>query len=394
MSELVDLASRIQQVPAPTFAEGERARLVAELLESFGLIPTRVSHACGGPASTIPDQTATNVYLRVPGADPTAPALLVSAHTDTVFPLTTDLTLTRDAETGRLAGPGIGDNSLAVAALVMLARRTAAAAPSLPCDVWFVANAGEEGLGDLAGIRAAIDHIRSHHGPGIGAGIVLEGMLLGGIYHAGIGVRRYRLIAEGPGGHSWGDFGRESAVHALARAITDVLEVSVPRKPRTTINLGTISGGTSINTIAAHAEAELDLRSETQHGVAALEASVLSVLDRWRGTDEDGVRIRHLLVGSRPAGSIPREHPLVQAASETLVGLGIEPVIKAGSTDANALFAANVPAVCVGITTGRGAHTLDEYIDTAPAAQGLEQVERLVPRAAAIAATVSTGGTS
>lgn len=379
-SNLVELALLIQAIPAPTFAEGERAAFVRDRCEQAGVEATTVTHPDG----------STNTYARIRGSDPSLPSLLVSAHTDTVFPASADLAVRHDPSAGRVYGPGLGDNSIAVAALVELAGAIVEARDAgeidLPCDLWLVANSGEEGLGDLRGIRAAIEHVRSHAAGGIGAAIVLEGLLLGSVYHRSIGVRRYRLEVEAPGGHSWGNFGSPSAVHELVRLLGDVVELEVPRSPRTTYNVGRIEGGTSVNTIAARAWAEIDLRSETTEEVERLERRLLELAAGPRAADVD---VRAVRIGSRPAGSIDVRHPLVNAATEALAAVGIAAELKSGSTDANALLAAGVPAVCVGVTTGGSAHRLDEYINLDPIEQGLQQLALFVPEAVRIAASGS-----
>ncbi len=215
-----------------------------------------------------------NVYARLPGSGSSRP-LVVSAHLDTVFPLSTDLHVTRRSSNPGAAptnveglalstveGPGIGDNSLGVAGLFGLlwelnSSSAQIAGSTLPGDIWLVANVGEEGLGNLCGMRAVVDRF----GDRPLAYLIVEGMALGQIYHRGLGVQRYRITVDTPGGHSWVDYGRPSAIHVLGEIIYRLSNLSLPRVPRTTLNIGTISGGTSINTIAAHAQLELDLRS-------------------------------------------------------------------------------------------------------------------------------------
>jgi tripeptide aminopeptidase len=380
-TDVPNLAERIQRVPAPTFDEAARAELTRSLLAGFGVDASVVTH----------DDGIANAYARIPGADSRRPVLVVSAHTDTVFPATTDLTLRRDTDARRLYGPGIGDNSLAVAALVALARALADsrdAGEPPPCDVWLVANAAEEGLGDLRGIRAAIEHVGAASPGGIGAAVVIEGMLLGCVYHRSIGVRRHRVEVQTPGGHSWGSFGAPSAVHELVRLLDRVVDLPVPASPKTTFNVGRIEGGTSVNTIAARASAEIDLRSETREEVARLEKRLLEALQVPQPAD---VVVRVGRIGSRPAGSIDPHHPLVVAALTALSAVGIAGELRSGSTDANALLAAGVPTVCVGVTTGGAAHRLDEYIDLDPIEQGMQQLGLLVPEAARIAARIAAG---
>jgi acetylornithine deacetylase/succinyl-diaminopimelate desuccinylase-like protein len=346
VARTLDLACEIQQIPAPTFAEHERAAFVRDQFAKAGLVDVWV------------DELG-NVYGRRPGAGRSRP-LLVSAHTDTVFPADTSLTLLRRPEL--ISGPGIGDNSLGVAGLFALLWALGDTPP--PGDLWLAANVGEEGLGDLRGIRAVIDRLG-----GIVAGtIVLEGMALGRVYHAGIGVRRYRLSAEAEGGHSWLNFGRPSAIHRLVRLAAALTDLDVSRKPRTTFNIGVIRGGTSVNTIARTAELELDLRSESPATLAALSAQVEALVARHQNSDAP---LRCEVIGDRPPGSIAPEHGLVKAAISALGRQGLSATLDTGSTDANLPLSRSLPCVCIGLTTGANAHRPDEYIDTAPLDRGL-----------------------
>ena len=280
-----------------------------------------------------------NVYGRVRGPRPQAhPALLVSAHTDTVFPPETDLRLRR-LNNGLIRGPGIGDNSTGVAGLLTLAETlTQLAAP--PADIWLVANSMEEGVGDLRGMRQVVDRLDSeadgamrradpsHNRRGaLGAVIVLEGMGLGRIVHQALGVHRYRTSAVAPGGHSWGDFGAASAVHGLVSLADEMLRLQLPQTPRTAFNIGRIGGGTSVNTIAQEAWMELDLRSELPQTLLWLDGQIGKIVEshvhahRARG---DGLTLCHEQIGNRPAGALPFQHPLVQAASTILQEIGVK----------------------------------------------------------------------
>jgi len=195
IDHLLRLAIEIQQIPAPTFAEHERAQFVADRVMKFGL------------ENVVLDDLA-NVYGCWPGTDPERPALMVSAHTDTVFPPDTDLSVKRTP--GRIYGPGIGDNSLGVASILVLLELLATLDVHLEADIWFVANSREEGLGNLDGMRAVWQALSGK----LGAGIVVEGMALGRIYHAGIAVRRLRISCQTPGGHSWLHFGQPNAIRS------------------------------------------------------------------------------------------------------------------------------------------------------------------------------------
>lgn len=377
-AETLSRAVAVQQIPAPTFAESERARWVADRVRDPVV-------AIGGDVEILPVTSDTgdpvNVVATLPGP-PGVPPLLISAHTDTVFPAQTDLSVTGTPNTAQIAGPGIGDNSLAVAALLSVAE--VLAEHPLPVPVILLANAGEEGRGDLCGINAALDLLEIR-GQRPGAAVVLEGLALGRVYHAGIGVKRYQITVRGPGGHSWGDAGTPSAVHELVGLLTELCTLELPVEPRASLNIGVISGGRSINTIADVASAELDLRSASADGIATLDSLVSSLVTSW--TAPTGVSVQSVAIGNRPAGSVPPDHPLITAALDAATA--VPPRLQSGSTDANALFARSIPAVCVGVTTGGNAHRLDEYIDTAPVPDGLAQLGALLERASAL---IANGG--
>ena len=370
LGRIIELGIAIQQIPAPTCAEAERAAWVEERMRAIGL------------ADVERDELG-NVYGRVTGVQPQS-ALLVSAHTDTVFPPETDLRVRR-LSNGLLCGPGIGDNSTGVAGLLTLAETlTQLAAP--PVDIWLVANSMEEGVGDLRGMRRVVDRLDSVErapaakGRGaLGAVIVLEGMGLGRIVHQALGARRFRTSAAAPGGHSWGDFGAASAVHGLVSAAQEMLKVQVPQTPRTSFNIGRIGGGTSVNTIAQEAWMELDLRSESPETLLWLDGQIQRIVERRADAHrarDDGLTLRHEQIGHRPAGALPFEHPLVQAACTILQELGIEERSDAriSSTDANVPLSRNIPAVCVGLTDGGDAHRLSEWIDPLPLVKGMQQL--------------------
>jgi tripeptide aminopeptidase len=353
-------AIAIQQIPAPTFEEQRRAEFLRDRFAGAGLQDVQIDDVY-------------NVYGRWPGLDSDRPAVLVSAHTDTVFPLATDLTIRREGE--RIFGPGLGDNSLGAAGLLALAESLRQFAIHPAADLWFVADSREEGLGDLGGMRAAWQKLA----PRLGAAIVIEGMALGRIYHAGIAVRRLRIVCQAPGGHSWLHFGRPSAIHGLIELGARIVAITPPEQPRTTYNIGLIEGGHSVNSLATSAELYLDMRSETREGLAAFEEQVLSALDSLR---QPGLELTSEVVGDRPAGHIDTDHPLVQLAVSALETIGYKPVYETGSTDANALLAKGLPTVTIGLSYGGNAHRLDEYIETGPLADGLWQLLMLATAAA------------
>jgi len=363
---VIDLAIQIQQVPAPTFEEGKRAEFVRGLFEKEGL-------------SDVFIDDVGNVFGRfqVEGRRSQVKPLIVSAHLDTVFPIETDLKIRR--EEGKVFGPGIGDNSLGVAALFGLLwslrelRFDFANAPlsAEGSEIWFVANVGEEGLGDLSGMKAVVDRF----GAEVTAYLVLEGMALGSVYHRAIGVKRYRITAKTTGGHSWSDYGKPSAIHELSKLVVELTSMKLPESPRTTMNVGKISGGTSVNVIAAEASLELDLRSEGQESLAEL---ISSVEKKIRGARQADVAFEADVIGARPAGEISVEHPLIRLAQECIREHGSEAVLASGSTDANIPLSKGYPALVLGITTGGGAHTTNEFINTGLVEKGLEQLVKFV----------------
>ena len=355
-STVLDLAIQIQQIPAPTFSEGERAEFVRGLFLKENL-------------KDVSMDLLGNVYARLPGKQKKAKPLIVSAHLDTVFPAGVNLQVKREA--GKIIAPGIGDNSLGVAALFGILWSLRERKIALKHDIWFVANIGEEGLGDLRGMRGMVERFDSN----VIGYLVLEGLALGHVYHRAIGVRRYRVTAKTAGGHSWADYGQPSAVHELAALVTQLTAIRLPREPRTTMNVGTFSGGTGINVLAAEAKCELDLRSEDPQTLLKLTYQVEKL---FKDADREGVRMMAEIIGERPAGEIPAEHALVQLALTCTREQGVDAILTAGSTDANIPLSRGIPAVVMGITTGGGAHTLHEYINVDPVGKGLEALVRFV----------------
>ncbi len=346
----------IQQIPAPTFEEEERAKYVLARWHEEGV------EAFRDPVG--------NVYARIPGRGTGMP-LVVSAHLDTVFGREVPLQVRREGR--RWYGPGIGDNSLGVAGLFGLFWALRQRSLHLPGDLYLVANVAEEGLGNLKGMQAVVDRFGSRPR----AYIVLEGMALGRVYHRGLGVRRYRLRVRTPGGHAWGDYGAPSALHELVALLHGCLQWTLPVQPKTTFNVGKIHGGRGVNVIAEEAEAWVEWRSE--------EADTLEAwcrrFEAWcEKTRRKSVEVTWEVVGERPAGALPVQHPLVQAALQSAWAQGIEAKPASGSTDANVPLSRGYPAVGVGLTYGGGAHTLREYIWTEPLAKGLAALVDLVQR--------------
>jgi acetylornithine deacetylase/succinyl-diaminopimelate desuccinylase-like protein len=377
IDKLIELAITIQQIPAPTFHEQQRAEFVRQRFVEEGLANVEID-----PAGNVYGRLAGNDKQRMTN-DKTHPSLLigrpssvvrpviVSAHLDTVFPHSVDLKTFRGPDS--VAAPGIGDNATGVAGLFGLLWLLRERAIELPGDLWLVANACEEGLGDLRGMKAVVERF----GEQPAAYIVLEGMALGQVFHRGLGVQRYRITVRTAGGHSWIDFGKPSAVHELTALASRITTLPVPATPRTTLNVGRITGGTSVNTIAPEASLELDLRSESVQSLQSLASQVESLV---LAANKEGVQVEAEIIGQRPAGEIPASHPLVGLAQACLQEVGIQPRLNIGSTDANIPLSKGLPAVTIGLTHGSGAHTVHEHIEIAPLEKGLEQVVRLVSR--------------
>lgn len=360
INRVIELAVEIQQIPAPTFEEGERAEFVRARFADAGL-------------SDVEIDAAGNVYGRWPGGG--APPLVVSAHLDTVFSLETNLAVKR--EKGQVYGPGIGDNSMGVAALLGLAWNLRALGSRLRGDVWFAANVCEEGLGDLRGMKAVVDRF----GADVTGYLVIEGAALGHVYHRGVGVRRYRISAVVAGGHAWSDYGRPSAIHELADLTSKIAALELPRSPRTTLNVGRIIGGTSVNTIAEDASIELDMRSESPAALAELISTVDALIET---ANRPGVRMEATMIGARPAGEVSASHPFVRLAADCTRAQGLDANFTGGSTDANVPLSRGIPAAVMGVTKGGGAHTTREFVETEFVGRGIAALAEFVEKAFSI----------
>jgi acetylornithine deacetylase/succinyl-diaminopimelate desuccinylase-like protein len=353
---VIERGIAIQQVAAPTFEEANRALLVADMFRELGLTQVSID-------------TLHNVYGLLPGRDTSAPGMMLSAHTDTIFPADTDLTIRREGQT--IYGPGLGDNSVGVSGMLAVAAWLRQQGITPARNLWFVAPVREEGLGDLGGIKAAYTRLKNE----IRYVINIEGLAFGHIYHSGIAVRRFKITTSAPGGHSWLHYGKTSAVHSLMQLGNRLTLLKPPAEPRTTLNIGLIEGGQAINAIARTASLWLDLRSQESATLAQFEAQVQREIAATQTTD---LTIKVEVVGDRPAGRIPANHPLVEAALASLEQVGVRGTLETGSTDANIPLSQGCPAVTVGITRGGNAHRLDEYVETAPVASGLRHLLTLV----------------
>jgi acetylornithine deacetylase/succinyl-diaminopimelate desuccinylase-like protein len=350
LEPIIELTTRMTEVPAPTDDEGDRAIALRDELEHLGY-------------SDIVVDEIHNVIARIPGQD-SSRCLLLAAHIDTVFPRDTNLTVRRDGDT--LHGPAVGDNTVAVAAVALLRKAFVDLGVTPAIDIVITGNVGEEGLGDLRGMRAVVDSL-----PDIAGAIAVEGHLLGRITHRAVGSRRLKVTVTGPGGHSWGKAGEPSAIHHLAKIIARLDDVPLQDAPKTSFNAGLFNGGMSVNTIAPESVAVLDMRSTSADALADLVQEVERVIAMPAPA---GISVDVEVVGDRPAGELPRNEGLAPIADSVLRELGFDVQYDASSTDANVPISRGIPAVCIGMTTGGYAHRVDEFIRIPPLVKGFTQL--------------------
>ncbi len=356
LDAIIYQTARIQQIPAPTFREQQRAAYLHAQLVRLGM-------------DEVIQEESGNVYARWRGG--ARPPLVISAHLDSVHPDEPPLPL--EVTTGKMTGPGVADNALGLAGLLAIGQWLVDGGQRFPGDIWLVADVGEEGLGNLSGMKAVVDRF----GEEAQAYLILEGLGLGQVCHRGLGVARYRITACTAGGHAWANYGTPSAIHELAAVIHNLAEFVLPVKPRTSLNVGMVQGGTSINTIASSASCEVDLRSEDQTTLTRLTNRVRRVL---AARARRGVKFDMDVIGMRPAGGLRPSHPLVKLALECLAEMQIPATLDVGSTDANIPLSRGMPAVCLGLSRGGAPHTAQEFLEIPPIRQGLQQVIELIER--------------
>ena len=342
----------IAQVESPTFAEKVRGEEIIRLLKQYGL------------TDVVMDESG-NVVGRRHGTG-NGPTLAIAAHLDTVFPAGTDLTVRREGDT--LYGPGIGDNASGLRSMLQVLRALEKAQIKTEGDILFVGTVGEEGNGDIRGAKALFDGSRQ-----IDGFLALDMANVHTVQSAATGAHRWRMSIEGEGGHSYVDYGKvPSAIHAMCRAGALIADMELPEDPKTTYTIGTIKGGTTVNTIAAHCEVDVDLRSVDMATLEQLEAKVLAAFEKavelenahWVKADPSKhLKLVKTQIGNRPAGQRPADCPCVQSALAAMDYLGLE-VKRFGpsSTDANMPMSINIPAACIG--TGGvccNEHSLKEY---------------------------------
>jgi acetylornithine deacetylase/succinyl-diaminopimelate desuccinylase-like protein len=357
--QTIDDQVRLCEVEAPPFKEAKRAALYAQMYKQIGLTNVRI------------DKEG-NVLGEKRGNAP-RPHLVFSAHLDTVFPEGTNVTVKREGT--MLRAPGIGDDCRGLAVLLAVARAMVKHGIQTPGTITFVGTVGEEGLGDLRGVKylfregmkGQIDRFVSIDGTGLG------------ITHIAVGSLRYRVTFKGPGGHSYGAFGLVNPIHALGRAMARVADFEVPREPKTTFNVGRIGGGTSVNAIPFEAWAEVDMRSADKAALQSLDANFHKALDdavadensRWGSRQ---LSVDKSLVGDRPAGRTPGDSPIVVTAIAVTKALGFPVTLDEGSTDSNIAISMGIPAITIdGGGRGTGAHALDEVFDTTNSWQGTQR---------------------
>lgn len=349
-------AASICLVPAPPYREDERAAYVAEQFRELGYEPEI-------------DEIGNVIVRRAGQGD--APSIMLLGHLDTVFPEGTEISVTRGD--GTLHGPGIGDNSLGVAALLGIARGLDQLNERTAGDLLLVANVGEEGLGNLRGARAAVDRFESE----LGAVIAVEGHSLGRVTNGAVGSKRIKVTVSGPGGHSWGAFGQPSAIHELGHIIHEIDSIAVASHPKTTYNVGVIEGGVSVNTIAPAASAVIDMRSSDAASLDSLAGRVEEIINL---RNQDSICTEIEVLGERPAGHTSESAPIVREALDILRELELDPYTDASSTDANVPISRGIPSVCIGISRGDGSHRVEEHIQVAPIAIGMTQLLELITR--------------
>ena len=345
----------LNEIPAPPFKEQARAKAYADLLRKAGLSDVSID----------PEGNALGVRR---GAGPAAgPMLAVVAHIDTVFPEGTDVKVKRKGT--RLAAPGVGDNTRGIAVMLVVVRAMAASRLQTARDVLFVGNVGEEGEGDLRGVKYLL-----RQGPykdRITQVIAIDGQDPSSITRGGVGSLRYRVSFKGPGGHSYGAFGLVNPAFAMGSAIAKFSKLHVPSDPKTTFNVGVVSGGTSVNSIPAEVRMDVDMRSEScaelkkvNEAFLALVGQAVDEENAARSTREGKVEADPKLIGDRPCGETPLSSPIVQTASAVVRAFGMTPRYAISSTDSNVPMNMGIPAVTIGRGgPGGRAHAPDEWTD-------------------------------
>jgi tripeptide aminopeptidase len=356
-----DQQARLTEIPAPPFQEAQRAAALKALLASSGLnVQIDKTGNVIGELSSISDKEI----------------VVLAAHLDTVFPPGTDVKVHREAE--RMSAPGISDNGTGLAALVAIARAIHEAKITPRRTILFVADVGEEGEGNLRGMRALVDAYRSR----LKAAIVLDGSGTDHVTTKALASRRLEVLIAGPGGHSWSDFGMPNPISALVRGAVRFINTRVPASPRTTYNLGQIQGGTSVNSVPHEARLKVDIRSESQDELIKLEsalrecvaAGVRDEMEAPRDRSKGKLEWKVDLLGSRPGGELAPDSPLFAALRAADQYVGNQSRVERSSTDANIPLSAGIDAISIGAGgNGGGAHSLQEWYEPAGREMGLKR---------------------
>ncbi len=355
----IDDQIRFCEVPAPPFMEMARGEVLRRAFIELGLQRVRIDRV----GNVIGDRPGTAAR----------PHLVIAAHLDTVFPEGTDVKVRRAGTV--LHGPGIGDDCRGLAELVAIARLMRDANVQTPGSITFVANVGEEGLGDLRGMRALFSETMKGE---IDRFVSIDSDSLS-LTTIAVGSHRYRVTFKGPGGHSFASFGLANPANAMGRAIAKIADIQVPTTPRTTFNVGRVGGGTSVNAIPAEAWMEVDLRSSDPAALGSLDAKVQAAVNtavteenrRWGAPG--AITVVKDLVGDRPAGSMPQDSPIVQTAWSVAAALGLSLILSEGSSDSNIPLSLKIPAITIGAGgTGVDVHAVTESFDTTDAWKGTQ----------------------
>lgn len=348
LEEYVDLITRITEIPAPSHNEWERGKFVRKTMEEFKIPVVKV------------DEVG-NVLGFLPGKDPSR-VIVSMAHMDTVFPKDIDVTVKR--ENNILAAPGVSDNSASVACMLLLGKIFAKHIP-LPHPVVLIGNVGEEGLGNLKGARYFCEHVEEYDFDGFR--LKPENLVffnidgsMARVVHRAVGSRRLKVKFTGEGGHSWGAFGNSSAIHGLGTAIAKIAKIKVPEDPKTTYNVGVISGGHSVNSIAQTAEMLLDMRSVDNEALADLESKVKRALEE--AAQETRTQYTVEVVGDRPTGSLSEKSKYIQGLLALGKEQGYDLKLSAGSTDSNIPLSKGWPSVTTGFKRSENGHKTTEFL--------------------------------
>jgi tripeptide aminopeptidase len=359
-AEITDWQMEVTRIPAPPFGEEHRAEWIRTRFIELGLDEVHIDEAG-------------NVLGTRHGAASGLKFIALTAHTDTVFPPGTPIDVRRDHE--RLLGPGIADNGSGIAALLAVASALEAGGIQTVAPILFVANVGEEGEGDLRGMRYIFNHPRWREA--IAYTLVLDGGGSDTIVAQGLGSRRFQATVRGPGGHSWSDFGTPNPIVLLARAIDQFSRAPMPSSPRTAFNVGVISGGTSVNSIPESATAKIDIRSSSAAELDRMETALRQALASATEKSGQGSQVSYEVrqIGNRPAAELAPDAHILRVIQAVDAQLGIASRVQRASTDANIPISLGREAIAIGSGgTGGGAHTLHEWYDPAGRELGLRRI--------------------